>query len=111
MKKYTAGEILQKAEKGKAFTLLILFAGSPVPDDDNIVNQMQLGHLTHLFNMEDEGKCCIRQDLLHASSKLKSLSLLQFFLRTQLWRYQLFYPGNLFSLHLPQLDNAIFPRR
>lgn len=59
MKKYTAGEILQKAEKGKPFTLLILFAGSPVPDDDNIVSQMQLGHLAHLFNMEDEGKCCI----------------------------------------------------
>jgi uncharacterized protein len=58
-KKYTPEEIMQKVAKGKAFTLLILFAGDPVPDDDMAVNQMQLGHLAHLFTMEEEGKCCV----------------------------------------------------
>jgi uncharacterized protein YciI len=59
LKKYTAQDIMQKVEKGKAFTLLIFFAGDPVPDDDNLVNQMQLAHLAHLFTMQDEGKCCV----------------------------------------------------
>jgi uncharacterized protein len=58
-KKYTAEEIMQRVATGKPFTLLILFAGDPVPDDDTLVNQMQLGHLAHLFTMEDEGKCCV----------------------------------------------------
>jgi uncharacterized protein len=58
-KKYTAEEIMQRVTTGKPFTLLILFAGDPVPDDDTLVNQMQLGHLAHLFTMEDEGKCCV----------------------------------------------------
>ncbi len=58
-KKYTAEEIMLKVAKGKPFTLLILFAGDPVPDDDALVNQMQLGHLAHLFTMEEEGKCCV----------------------------------------------------
>lgn len=58
-KKYSEEEIMQKVATGKPLTLLILFAGDPVPDDDTIVNQMQLGHLAHLFTMEDEGKCCI----------------------------------------------------
>ena len=58
-KKYSEEEIMQKVAIGKPFTLLILFAGDPVPDDDTVVSQMQLGHLAHLFTMEDEGKCCI----------------------------------------------------
>jgi len=58
-KKYSEEEIMQKVALGKPLTLLILFAGDPVPDDDRVVNQMQLGHLAHLFTMEDEGKCCI----------------------------------------------------
>lgn len=57
--KYTPEDIMQKVAVGKPFTLLILFAGDPVPDDDIVVNQMQLAHLAHLFNMEDEGKCSI----------------------------------------------------
>lgn len=59
LKKYTAEEIMQKVTRGRALTLLILFAGDPVPDDDVLVNQMQLEHLAHLFTMEEEGKCCI----------------------------------------------------
>lgn len=58
-KNYTSQEIMQKVAKGKPFTLLILFAGDPVPDDDNLVNQMQLEHLAHLFTMEEEGKCSV----------------------------------------------------
>lgn len=58
-KNYTSEVIMQKVAKGKALTLLILFAGDPVPDDDGLVNQMQLAHLAHLFTMEDEGKCCV----------------------------------------------------
>lgn len=57
--KYTAEEIMQKVEKGRAFTLLIFFAGDPVPDDDLLIGQMQLAHLAHLFTMEDQGKCCL----------------------------------------------------
>jgi uncharacterized protein YciI len=59
LKKYTPEEIMQKVATGKPFTLLILFAGDPVPDDDMAVTQMQLEHLAHLFTMEDEGKCCV----------------------------------------------------
>jgi len=59
LNKYTAEEIMEKVAKGKPLTLLILFAGDPVPDDDTTVNQMQLEHLAHLFTMEEEGKCCV----------------------------------------------------
>lgn len=58
-KKFSAEEIMQKVGKGKPLTLLILFAGHPVPDDEQLVNQMQLEHLAHLFTMEEEGKCCV----------------------------------------------------
>lgn len=58
-KKFTSEQIMEKVAKGRAFTLLILFAGNPVPDDDGVVNQMQLQHLAHLFTMEAEGKCCV----------------------------------------------------
>jgi len=58
-KKYTVEEIMEKVAKGRALTLLILFAGDPVPDDDGLVNQMQLEHLAHLFKLEEEGKSCV----------------------------------------------------
>jgi|SRR6478672_11811511 len=56
---FTEEEIMEIVAKGKPFTLLILLSGNPVPDDDALVNQMQLEHLAHLFSMEREKKCCI----------------------------------------------------
>src|SRR5690349_4918014 len=56
---FTHEEIMEKVSVGKPFTLLILTAGKPVPDDANLVNQMQMGHLEHLFRMEKEGKVCV----------------------------------------------------
>src|SRR5437763_10997186 len=58
-KTFTTAEIMEKVAQGKAFTLLLFFSGHPVPDDDLLVNQMQLAHLAHLFHMENEGRCCI----------------------------------------------------
>jgi uncharacterized protein YciI len=58
-KTFTTEEIMQKVSTGKPYTLLILLSGSPVPDDDNLVNQMQLEHLAHLFRLEHEGKASI----------------------------------------------------
>ncbi|MFL5739184.1 MAG: YciI family protein [Flavisolibacter sp.] len=56
---FTPAEILEKVSVGKPFTLLLLLAGNPVPDDTNLVNRMQLEHLAHLFTMEHDGKACI----------------------------------------------------
>jgi uncharacterized protein YciI len=58
-KKLTPEEIMQVVATGKPFTLLLLLSGSPVPDDENLVNQMQLEHLAHLFSLEQEEKACI----------------------------------------------------
>jgi uncharacterized protein YciI len=58
-KTFTVEEIMEKVARGRAFTLLILISGDPVPDNDVLVNQMQLAHLAHLFKMEHEGKICI----------------------------------------------------
>lgn len=59
LRKYSPEEIMEKVSVGKPFTLLILFAGDPVPDDDALVSQMQLEHLAHLFRLEEEGKSCV----------------------------------------------------
>jgi uncharacterized protein YciI len=58
-KPFSPEEIMQKVATGKPFTLLLLFAGAPVPDDDALVNQMQLEHLAHLFRLEQEGRSCV----------------------------------------------------
>jgi uncharacterized protein YciI len=58
-KTLTTEEIMEKVAVGKPFTLLILIAGNPVPDGVNLVNQMQLEHLAHLFQMESDGHACI----------------------------------------------------
>src|SRR5215207_4573758 len=57
---FTVEEIMQKVAVGKPFTLLILFSGDiPAPDDEQLVNQLQMEHLAHLFEMESQGKSCV----------------------------------------------------
>jgi len=48
-KTLTTEEIMERVAVGKPFTLLILLAGNPVPDDVNLVNQMQLETLRIFF--------------------------------------------------------------
>lgn len=56
---FSPEEIMGIVAKGRPFTLLLLLKGTPVPDDEVRVNQMQLEHLAHLFSMEHEGKASV----------------------------------------------------
>ncbi|MDQ3846036.1 MAG: hypothetical protein M3342_18820, partial [Bacteroidota bacterium] len=50
---------MQKVAKGKLFTLLLLRPGAPLPNGPEKINQLQMGHLAHLFRMEEEGKLSV----------------------------------------------------
>lgn len=56
---YTPEIIMQKVATGKKFTLLHLLSGKSLPEDKQLVNTMQMLHLAHLFQLEEEGKSCI----------------------------------------------------
>ena len=48
-------EIMDKVSKGKPYTLLTLKTGEALPEDETLQNELQMGHLTHLFRVEKEG--------------------------------------------------------
>lgn len=47
--------IMQKVATGKPFTLLLLLAGNEEPVDGALAERLQMGHLTHLFTLEQQG--------------------------------------------------------
>ncbi|MDB5196268.1 MAG: hypothetical protein JWP88_639 [Flaviaesturariibacter sp.] len=51
--------IMQTVATGKPFTLLLLVNGKALPKDQMEAGQLQMGHLTHLFTLEREGKASI----------------------------------------------------
>lgn len=51
--------IMQKVATGKPFTLVLLLAGKEEPADQDRAASLQLGHLTHLFTMEQQGHISI----------------------------------------------------
>ena len=48
-------EIMDKVSKGKPYTLLLLKTGEALPEDETLQKELQMGHLAHLFNLEEEG--------------------------------------------------------
>ncbi|RYY99214.1 MAG: hypothetical protein EOO11_05700 [Chitinophagaceae bacterium] len=50
--------IMAKVATGKPFTLLLLKAGR-APEEGEDVGSLQMGHLAHLFGMEQEGKALV----------------------------------------------------
>ena len=51
---------MQKVATGRPFILLLLTTGStPPPEDEHESGRLQMAHLAHLFQMEQEGKCCV----------------------------------------------------
>ena len=51
--------IMQKVSTGKPFTLLLLLAGKEAPADKEQSTALQMGHLAHLFTLEQEGHISI----------------------------------------------------
>ena len=56
---FSPDEIMQKLAAGKPFTVLIFLSGKPAPEDESLASQLQMEHLSYLFQMEAEGKCCV----------------------------------------------------
>ena len=52
-------EVMQKVSKGKPYTLMFLITGKALELEENIVNQLQMQHLAHLFTLEQEGKASV----------------------------------------------------
>ncbi len=58
--KISKEEIMQKLATGKPFILLLLLTGETTPPaNEDESNSIQFEHLTHLFQMEKEGKCSV----------------------------------------------------
>lgn len=56
----TAEEIMQKVATGKPFILLLLLTGPTAPpEDQQQTGQLQMAHLSRLFQLEQEGHSCI----------------------------------------------------
>lgn len=51
--------IMQKVATGKPFTLMLLMAGKEEALDKERAEALQIGHLTHLFTLEQEGHISI----------------------------------------------------
>lgn len=62
---WTPERIMQKVSTGKPFTLLLLLEGKPMPADENEINKLQMGHLAHLFQMEEDGKASVFEPVLN----------------------------------------------
>ena len=46
--------IMQKVSTGKPYTLLLLLAAKEAPADEGEAQQLQMGHLAHLFTLEQK---------------------------------------------------------
>lgn len=57
--KLTPDSVMAKVAKGKPFTLVFLKSGKKIPTKTQAAQQMQITHLTYLFNLEQEGKISI----------------------------------------------------
>jgi uncharacterized protein YciI len=64
--------IMQKVSSGKQFTLLHLITAKPLPDDLILVNQLQMQHLTHLFQLEQAGHTSVFGPVL-ADARLRGI--------------------------------------
>src|SRR5215203_1459907 len=59
MSQFTPEQVMEKVATGKPYTLLFLITGKEPPADEALVNQLQMGHLSHLFTLEQEGKASV----------------------------------------------------
>lgn len=50
---------MQKVATGKPFTIMLLIAGKEEALDKERADALQIGHLTHLFTLEQEGHISI----------------------------------------------------
>lgn len=113
---WTAETIMQKVAGGKPYTLLHLLAGKALPEDENLVNQMQLAHLAHLFTLEEQGNISVygpvvnntklRGIIIFNTNDHESIALLMAtdpYIRAGYLRYELF---DFFSIPGQQLAGA-----
>ena len=59
MDSITPQEVMQKVAQGKPYVLLFLVTGRAVDVDESAANELQMGHLAHLFTLESEGKASV----------------------------------------------------
>src|SRR5688572_24234709 len=57
--KIPADSVMAIVAKGKPYTLVFLKSGKKIPTKSQAAQQMQIDHLTKLFNLEREGKISI----------------------------------------------------
>lgn len=57
--KLTADSVMAIVAKGKPYTLVFLKSGKKIPTKSQTAQQMQIDHLTRLFNLERDGKISI----------------------------------------------------
>jgi len=55
----TPDSVMALVAKGKPYTLVFLKAGKSIPSKGQSAQQMQVEHLTNLFNLERQGKISI----------------------------------------------------
>jgi uncharacterized protein YciI len=55
----TPDEVMQKVSAGRPYILLHFLPGAPAPADESLAKQLQMGHLQHLFSLEQEGHSCM----------------------------------------------------
>lgn len=56
----TPDAIMQKVSTGRPYTLLHLITGpTPQPADEALAEELQMGHLAHLFSLEQRGHSCV----------------------------------------------------
>ncbi|HEX2608388.1 MAG TPA: YciI family protein [Flavisolibacter sp.] len=57
--------IMETVAKGKPFTLLLLITGQTAPREEQLMNQLQMEHLQHLFTLKQEGRSSVFGPVTH----------------------------------------------
>jgi len=50
---------MQRVATGRQYILLHFLPGKPTPNDEALVNQMQMEHLARLFTLAAQGHACV----------------------------------------------------
>jgi uncharacterized protein len=59
MSGFTPEEVMEKVASGRPYILMHLLPGRPLDVDEDTAGKLQMGHLSYLFALEQEGKSSI----------------------------------------------------
>lgn len=66
--------IMQKVATGRPYTVLFLIAAKNAPEDKDLANSLQMGHLAHLFTLEQQGHISIFGPVIN-NARLKGITV------------------------------------